>query len=155
MSGVNEAPLELAAWAVNVRGDWAIHTEAGTFLALLTDDGFFDELDARSKHFACNFNGNWTDKPGTTVFSLVPPYGDLRKRAGEFMVTRVRLLFHRCAKRAWRDGRFWRLDLEPHQGLANRTEIVDSSFVSDLCMWRNVPFNESAPEIDLRRGDDD
>lgn len=152
MNGVNEAPLELAGWAVKVHDDWAIHTEAGTFLALLTDDGFHDELDARSKHFKFNFNGNWTNKPGTTVFSLVPPYGDLRKRAGEFMVTRARLLFDRCATKARRDGRFWSLDLAPHQALANRKEIIDSSFVSDLCLWRNIPFNESAQEIDLRKG---
>jgi len=149
----NDPLLETAAWAVQVGDHWAIHAEDATFLALLTDDGFQEELDARTDTFRFNLNGNWTKTHGVVVFSLMPPFGELRSRARTFLSVRALVLFDLCAFQAQRDGMYWRLDLEPHQALPNRTEIVDISIVKDLCKLRNLSFDFSG-KIDLRRMND-
>jgi len=150
----NDPLLGTAAWAVQVGDHWAIHAEDATFLALLTDDGFQEELDARTNFFRFPLNGNWTSIHGLVVFSLMPPFGKLRSRARTFVSARAMILFELCAFQAQRDGKYWRLDLEPHQALPNRTEIVDSSFVENFCKLRNRTFHIDAKKIDLRRMSD-
>jgi len=158
-----------AHWAVGPKhsnsfapGDYTLYDEHGCFLCCLTNEGFYEELEARALRLTNgahgNFlNANWLTHGEENIFYMRAKVtlDTLKEKIKQFQDLREREMCKRFALSIQRDrelGDLWTVELTPNQISPSETIVVNETAMLCLCEAFGTPTRLawSGRRVDLR-----